>query len=233
MDIHLDLVIKNRLYRESLAGYLNALDEGVNMQIPVFSASLVQTLNANGERYKLEKNILEEYGADIILIDSQLDDSFTLVSRLKALVAELKIILFVPSYSESVICDCITSGVEGVISANDSVDDLRHCIFTVFAGRLYYPAYTARLLNQGYRSSTGGATFNADIKLTERQKHVVQLIENGFSNKEIARELDIQLSTVKNHVHQILDRLKVKSRCEAAALYRRTKIPAARTSTAI
>lgn len=59
------------------------------------------------------------------------------------------------------------------------------------------------------------------IDLTARQTRVLQLIASGFSNKEIARKLNIQTATVKNHVHQILERLKVKNRCAAASVYRR------------
>jgi two-component system, NarL family, nitrate/nitrite response regulator NarL len=49
---------------------------------------------------------------------------------------------------------------------------------------------------------------------------VVELIEKGLSNKEIAAQLSIAVTTVKNHVHSILDKLKVHRRGEAASLLR-------------
>jgi DNA-binding NarL/FixJ family response regulator len=58
-------------------------------------------------------------------------------------------------------------------------------------------------------------------KLTARELDVLGLIEEGRSNKEIAAELLIELPTVKNHVHRILEKLHVHSRSEAAALAHR------------
>jgi two-component system nitrate/nitrite response regulator NarL len=60
----------------------------------------------------------------------------------------------------------------------------------------------------------------APAQLTARELQVVDLVERGMSNKEIARELCIELPTVKNHVHRILDKLGVCRRADAAALVR-------------
>jgi DNA-binding NarL/FixJ family response regulator len=56
--------------------------------------------------------------------------------------------------------------------------------------------------------------------LTTRELEVGELIEKGLSNKEIATQLSIAVTTVKNHVHSILERLKVQRRGEAASLVR-------------
>jgi len=57
-------------------------------------------------------------------------------------------------------------------------------------------------------------------RLTAREAEIAQLIERGLSNKEIARTLCIEVSTAKNHVHSILEKLHVHRRVEAAALLR-------------
>ena len=54
--------------------------------------------------------------------------------------------------------------------------------------------------------------------LTSRELRILELIEKGFSNKEIAHSLKIEIATVKNHVHNILQKLHVSRRGEAAAL---------------
>ena len=59
-----------------------------------------------------------------------------------------------------------------------------------------------------------------DARLTERELEVAGLIVEGLSNKQIARRLVIKVSTVKNHVHNILEKLSVSSRGEAAARLR-------------
>jgi two-component system, NarL family, nitrate/nitrite response regulator NarL len=57
--------------------------------------------------------------------------------------------------------------------------------------------------------------------LTAREAEVAQLIEEGLSNKEIATRLHIELATVKNHVHRVLEKLSVGRRTEVATLVRR------------
>jgi DNA-binding NarL/FixJ family response regulator len=59
-----------------------------------------------------------------------------------------------------------------------------------------------------------------DSELTQREQEIAVLIERGLSNKEIARELAIGTATVKNHVHNILEKLEVSRRGEAAATIR-------------
>jgi DNA-binding NarL/FixJ family response regulator len=63
-----------------------------------------------------------------------------------------------------------------------------------------------------------------DSGLTAREFQIVELINEGLSNKQIARRLCIQLSTVKNHVHHVLEKLKVTRRGEAVALLRHSGI---------
>jgi len=59
-----------------------------------------------------------------------------------------------------------------------------------------------------------------EAALTRREQDIIALIDRGLSNKEIARQLKLSLPTVKNHVHNILDKLQVRRRGAAAALLR-------------
>ena len=56
--------------------------------------------------------------------------------------------------------------------------------------------------------------------LTRREREIIALIEEGLSNKEIAVRLQIEIQTVKNHVHNVLDKLQITSRREAAQYVR-------------
>ena len=73
--------------------------------------------------------------------------------------------------------------------------------------------HVGRLAEQQRRALGGG-------KLTNREHEIVLLIADGLSNKEIARELHIELPTVKNYVHNLLEKLDVATRGQAAALVR-------------
>jgi DNA-binding NarL/FixJ family response regulator len=64
-----------------------------------------------------------------------------------------------------------------------------------------------------------------ESRLTARELEILDLIDQGLSNKEIARRLTIELSTVKNHVHNILEKLNVSRRSEAAARARAEREP--------
>jgi two-component system, NarL family, nitrate/nitrite response regulator NarL len=61
---------------------------------------------------------------------------------------------------------------------------------------------------------------SGSVRLTARELEVLRLIDGGLSNKQIARQLQIELATVKNHVHNILAKLEVSSRTEAARFLR-------------
>jgi adenylyl-sulfate kinase len=57
-------------------------------------------------------------------------------------------------------------------------------------------------------------------RLTLREREILRMIERGLPNKAIASQLSIKVATVKNHVHQILEKMEADSRCHAAALTR-------------
>jgi DNA-binding NarL/FixJ family response regulator len=68
--------------------------------------------------------------------------------------------------------------------------------------------------------------------ITDREQEILSLIDEGLSNKQIATRLLIEVATVKNHIHNILEKLGAKRRGEAAALmrrqgFRRSRIPGA------
>jgi DNA-binding NarL/FixJ family response regulator len=63
----------------------------------------------------------------------------------------------------------------------------------------------------------GGEPQPQAVILTGREQEVLKLVDGGLSNKEIAAQLNIELSTVKNHVHNVLGKLNVTSRMQAAA----------------
>jgi DNA-binding NarL/FixJ family response regulator len=69
-------------------------------------------------------------------------------------------------------------------------------------------------------ASSDQASLQSEARLTAREAEVLALIDDGLSNKQISRRLYIEVPTVKNHVHSILDKLGARSRGEAAARVR-------------
>jgi DNA-binding NarL/FixJ family response regulator len=82
------------------------------------------------------------------------------------------------------------------------------------------PGTAATLLRRVAALAAERHTADNGARLTPREQQVVRLIDEGLSNKEIARRLSIEVRTVKNHVHSILEKLQVRRRGEAAARMR-------------
>jgi DNA-binding NarL/FixJ family response regulator len=122
---------------------------------------------------------------------------------------------------ENEIIACTSLGVSGIVPLEASLDELVLTLKCAARGEFRCsPRATAALARQV--ASSRGSTpppppTPIAIALTRREREIAKLIAKGFSNKQIARTLDIQLSTVKNHVHRILEKLDVSSRGEAAA----------------
>ena len=120
----------------------------------------------------------------------------------------LKISLGHTDASAEILAQSVQAGARGYVLKDAPGKDIVHAIETVISGGMYYSAALAQKLA---RPMTPGQL------LTARERQVLQHIANGESNKQIARELDIGISTVKNHVHNILEKLRVNRRGEAAA----------------
>jgi two-component system, NarL family, nitrate/nitrite response regulator NarL len=128
--------------------------------------------------------------------------------------------------SENDVIACAEAGVAGCLTAEASLDQLVAAIESVARGEALCSSWTSAVLLRriaalaGERSAPPAEPFAEAPQphLTLREREIVELVGRGLSNKEIARELCIELPTVKNHVHRILDKLGVSRRAEAAAL---------------
>ena len=108
-------------------------------------------------------------------------------------------------------------GVLGFVEREASLDELVASVVSAAQGEASFPARIATTLLR--RVSSGGTQPRSpDISsLTVRERQVVQLIAESLSNKEIAAQLGIEVATVKNHVHNILEKLDVNRRSDAVA----------------
>jgi len=82
------------------------------------------------------------------------------------------------------------------------------------------PRVAGALLRRIAALATDGRSDRVPAHLTNREREIMGLIDEGLSNKEIAKRLRIEVATVKNHVHNILEKLQVHRRGEAAARVR-------------
>jgi DNA-binding NarL/FixJ family response regulator len=110
----------------------------------------------------------------------------------------------------------IQAGARGYLLKDVTLEQLVDAIKTVAAGgSLVKPAVTERLLQSMANLDNKFTALDQPEQLTERETEILRLMSAGYSNKEIARALDVAEGTVKNHVSNILSKLGVRDRTRA------------------
>jgi DNA-binding NarL/FixJ family response regulator len=108
----------------------------------------------------------------------------------------------------------------GYVPRDASADELVRTVRSVARGELPCSPRIAAMLFRELATMDAAVPAPALASLTYREREVVALVDRGLSNKEIAAELGIELPTVKNHVHRVLEKLDVRGRSAAAARMR-------------
>jgi two-component system, NarL family, nitrate/nitrite response regulator NarL len=153
----------------------------------------------------------------VVVLDMATDRSLDLVRAIKDVDSRVKIIAFAVDEHEREIIACAEAGVDGYVSCEGSMDELTATITSVTRDELICsPKVAATLLRRVGALANGVRTPHGTDGLTTRECDVLGLIDEGLSNKQIAVRLHIEVATVKNHVHNLLEKLRVASRVEAA-----------------
>jgi DNA-binding NarL/FixJ family response regulator len=200
------LIEDNRLFRMGLAALLKR-QEGLRLLAaatkpePVLQAGRVQR-------------------PDVILLDVGLGDrgSLQVVRDVRTAYPDTKLIMMGLIPVESEILSLVKEGVSGFVLKDASITDFVASIRSVASGQRVFPScLTDSLLSQIVEDAARkGAVHIADVKMTAREREIVDLIADGLSNKEIGKRLNIATDTVKSHVHNILEKLSLRSRVEVA-----------------
>jgi DNA-binding NarL/FixJ family response regulator len=121
-----------------------------------------------------------------------------------------------PDSEESVLAFA-EAGIAGYVPREGSVQDLVDAVERAVRGELQCsPQLAGAIIRRLAWRAAAGSDFPRG-PLTARETEIVRLIDQGLSNKEIAVRLGIEVATVKNHVHNLLEKLRVRRRAEAAA----------------
>ena len=166
---------------------------------------------------------LDELAPDVVLLDLAGKGGPGVVRRLLAEAPGAQVVALGVTEADDDVLPLAEAGVAGYVTRDGTVDDLLAAVASVAAGEtICSPRMTATLLRRVALLARDRRAVAADAarELTRREREIVALIDEGLSNKEIAARLRIELATVKNHVHNILDKLHVRRRAEAAAVVR-------------
>jgi DNA-binding NarL/FixJ family response regulator len=159
---------------------------------------------------------------DVVVIDAELDhgDPLQLVAAMRQEAPHARVVVKgVPSRYRDV-ASYLRAGVSGFILNDDSIEELSATIRCVAAGRQVLPPSVLAVLAEQLdrREDTQPMSTPLDgMTLTARELQVVDLLGEGLSNKAIAQRLHIAIHTVKSHVHNVLEKLALKTRLEVAA----------------
>jgi DNA-binding NarL/FixJ family response regulator len=171
---------------------------------------------------------LETAQPRVILLDMASRGMHLLLKAVTSLSPHAGVIAIAASLDdESAIVGCAEAGVAGYHLKGDSFGELLNLIEQVAAGGVSCPpAVSAMLLRRFSSMASQREAAAPDLVLTARETQILHMLELGRSNQDIATHLSIAVHTVKNHVHNLLAKLGVKTRAEAAAVshaLRRTK----------
>jgi two-component system nitrate/nitrite response regulator NarL len=156
-----------------------------------------------------------------VLLDFATPGALDLPKELSRLLPGIKIIAFAVSEIDDELIACAEAGIAGFVTRDGSVDDLVMSILNALRGEVFCsPHITGLLFKHVAALSDARSGPSSKHALTRREREVAELVNEGLSNKEIARSLRIGSATVKNHVHNILEKLHVNRRGEAAARLR-------------
>jgi DNA-binding NarL/FixJ family response regulator len=154
----------------------------------------------------------------VVLVDTPADGAIADVAAIRRAFPRAGVVVLGLGDDEREIVAWAEAGVSGYVTRDESLLALVDVIRGVGRQELICsPRLAATLLRRV--ADLAGRSVAADPKrvLTAREREVLERLECGLSNKEIARDLSIALSTVKNHVHSILDKLQARGRCDAVA----------------
>jgi two-component system, NarL family, nitrate/nitrite response regulator NarL len=206
--IEILLVVSVRLYRD---GITQALQQDGRFSVVGSYGSL--------DAARKQLHVLPR-PPDVALIGVGLAEGTATVRALRATCASTSIVALAVRETDDDVVAWVEAGVSGLVSRETTLAELFDAVEAAANdGVVTTPAVTAALLRRvaalaGQRGSREGAV------LTRREREIVRLIADGLSNKEIASALRIELATVKNHVHNILDKLRVRHRTDAIGVAR-------------
>ena len=174
--------------------------------------------------YEEALHVIQERKVDVALVSTGLPDhgGLRLTSAISEISPTTKVLALGLTEEKKLVLRYVEAGASGYILTDDSLEDLIEIVRATQEGKVFVSPQIAAAMME--RLSDLAQMF-VDIEtnlsdttaLTTREVEVLELISKRFSNQQIAQHLVIEVGTVKNHVHNILEKLNVSSRGEAAA----------------
>ena len=201
------LVDDHALFRKALASLIDTLED---MEV---------VGEASDGREALER--ARELMPDLILMDIEMPgwDGLKATRLIKEEMPYVKIVMLTISDKEEDLFEAIKSGAEGYLLKDIEPEELFGLLRGVYGGEAPISGQTAAAILGEFARLAQKETWGpiAGKSITPREREVLQLVAQGATNKEIASQLFIAENTVKNHMRNILTKLHLENRVQAAA----------------
>lgn len=195
---------------------------------PLFREGVTHSLSENQEFIVVGEGgskddavrLVSDHEPDVLLLDISMPggglDAIPLILQKSP---DQKIVMLTVSESSDDLLEALSRGAKGYALKGVGSKALAEIVRLVAAGETYvHPSLSARLLTRSVAVSSSQQTGLG--QLTNREREVLKLVAEGMSNKVIAIKLDLMEKTVKHHMTQILSKLQISNRTEAALAWR-------------
>ena|SRR2546423_1605472 len=200
------IVSETRLYREGLAEALartGALD-----------------ICGHSDGAKAALDALSELTPDVVLLDAAIGDGPEFAATMAKAAPQTRIVVMALAEAPSEVLSWVEAGATGYIPRSTSLAEVARAVLEIVDGaQSCAPRVTSALLQRLRELSEAAANRAIEIngpELTPRELQIAGFITAGMSNKQIARQLNVGLATIKSHVHNLLGKLEVQRRGQVA-----------------
>jgi two-component system nitrate/nitrite response regulator NarL len=171
-------------------------------------------------------DVLQQYEPDILLLDLKMPglDGLSTLQRLQVVKNKTRVIVLTASDDKNEFVQAMKLGTSGIVLKQTATELLIKSIRKVHAGEIWLDSHTTAAVIRQFVAADDSPPASAQpaprdrerSPLSQREREIVALVAQGFKNKEMAEKMFISEQTVKNHLHNIFDKLGVSDRLELA-----------------
>ena len=174
-------------------------------------------------------DVLQQHEPDILLLDLKMPglDGLATLQRLQTSKHKTRVIVLTASEDKNEFVQAMKLGTSGIVLKQSATDLLIKSIRKVNAGEIWLDSHTTAAVMRQFATGADDAPAGSGAPasssrererslLSAREREIVALVAQGFKNKEMAEKMFISEQTVKNHLHNIFDKLGVSDRLELA-----------------
>jgi two-component system nitrate/nitrite response regulator NarL len=158
-------------------------------------------------------NRTKELSPDIVLLDLGMPalDGVAVTELLQKESPNTKVLVLTVHQNKDALQRLVQAGIRGYLLKDAAPEEIVRAIDAVYAGEIYFSPDVAQLALNQYVATGGGKATSPLDKLTDREREVLALIAEGYSNKEVASKLYLSVRTVETHRERVMRKLEIHS----------------------